>query len=64
MSEYADAVDCKYKYNHCDVNFNYIYKYLINGKKRRVIGVNGLMGDGTDKPLHENDAYAAYLLKR
>ena len=43
---------------------NYIYKYLINGKKKRVIGADGLMGDGTDKPLHENDAYAAYLLKR
>lgn len=64
MTEYADAVDNKYKYHHCDVNFNYIYKYLINGKKRKVVGANGFMFDGTDKPLHENDAYAAYLLKR
>ena len=39
LSEYADTYDYKHKYNHCDVNFNYIYKYLMNGKKRNIGGV-------------------------
>lgn len=38
LAEYADTYDYKHKYNHCDVNFNYIYKYLVNGKKKRVKG--------------------------
>jgi len=38
-----------------------VYKYLVNGKKKRAKG-DGM--DGIDKPRHENDAYKAYLLKR
>lgn len=34
----------------------------MNGKKHRVKG-NGIDGI-SEKPLHENDAYAAYLAKR
>ena len=64
LAEYADTYDYKHKYSHCDINFQYIYKYMKNGKKKRPIGKNGMDFNGLDKPLHENDAYAAYLLKR
>lgn len=48
LSEYADNYDYKHKYNHCDVNFNYIYKYLMNGKKKRVINERSLGTNGMD----------------
>ena len=47
LSEYADTYDYKHKYNHCDVNFNYIYKYLMNGKKR-VLGNAELAGTNVE----------------